>query len=77
MSQTRHWSWNYDGGNRLTKQLLGNQVSIKNYVELLKDGILTKKGLGIKGYNDYLRITLGPPRQIKIFISKLKNLQKS
>jgi len=39
MSQTRHWSWNYDGNNRLTKQLLGNQVSIKNYVELLKDGI--------------------------------------
>ena len=47
------------------------------YNRLLKDGILTKKGLGIKGYSNYLRITLGPPRQIRIFISKLKNLQKS
>ena len=47
------------------------------YNKLLKDGILTKKGLGIKGYNNYLRITLGPPRQIKTFISKLKNFKKS
>jgi len=47
------------------------------YDKLYKDGILTKKGLEIKGYNSYLRITLGPPRQINTFISKLKNFKKS
>ena len=47
------------------------------YNKLFKDGILTKKGLGIKGYNNYLRVTLGSSKQIKIIISKLKNLRKS
>ena len=46
------------------------------YNKLFKDGILTKKGLGIKGYNNYLRITLGPPKQIKIVILRLKGLRK-
>ena len=46
------------------------------YNKLFKAGILTKKGLDIKGYNNYLRITLGPPKQIKIIISKLKDLKK-
>ena len=47
------------------------------YNKLFKDGILTKKGLGIKGYNNYLRVTLGSSKQIKIIISKLKNIRKS
>tara|TARA_Y100000294_G_scaffold172560_1_gene187502 strand:+ start:181 stop:1242 length:1062 start_codon:yes stop_codon:yes gene_type:complete len=47
------------------------------YNKLFKDGILTKKGLDIKGYNNYLRVTLGSPKQIKIIISRLKNLKKS
>ena len=29
------------------------------YKKLYNDGILTKKGLGIKGYNKYLRVTIG------------------
>ena len=33
------------------------------YNQLLKAGILSKKGMGVKGYNNYLRITLGPPKQ--------------
>lgn len=44
------------------------------YNKLIAAGILTKKGLNIKGYKNYLRITLAPPNQIKIVISKLKNL---
>ena len=40
------------------------------YNKLFREGILTKKGLAIKGYENYLRITLGPPRQIKTFISR-------
>ena len=45
--------------------------------KLSRYGILTKKGLDIKGYKNYLRITLGPPKQIKIIISKLKVLKKN
>ena len=44
------------------------------YKKLFKKGILTKIGMGIKGYEDYLRITLGPPKQIKKIISHLKTL---
>ena len=47
------------------------------YNKLFREGILTKKGLAIKGYENYLRITLGPPRQIKTFISKLRYFKKS
>ena len=46
------------------------------YNQLLKNGILTKKGLGIKGYKNYLRITLAPPKQMKVFVSKLKKFKK-
>lgn len=42
------------------------------YKDLLKNGILTKVGMGIRGYENYLRITLGPPKQMKLIISKLK-----
>ena len=45
--------------------------------KLSRYGILTKKGLTIKGYENYLRITLGPPKQIKTIISKLKILTKN
>ena len=41
------------------------------YNKLFNAGILTKKGLNVKGYKNYLRITLGPPKQIKFIISKL------
>ena len=41
------------------------------YNKLFNAGILTKKGLDVKGYKNYLRITLGPPKQIKFIISKL------
>ena len=44
------------------------------YDKMQKFGILVKKGLEVKGYENYLRITLCPPKQIKIVISKLKNL---
>ncbi len=37
-----------------------------------KSGILVKKGLDVKGYENYLRITLCPPKQIKTVILKLK-----
>ena len=47
------------------------------YKKLLKGGILTKRGIGVKGYENYLRITLGPPAQMKVIISKLKVHKKS
>ena len=47
------------------------------YNQLLKAGILSKKGMGVKGYNNYLRITLGPPKQIRTFISNLKKFKGS
>ena len=43
--------------------------------KLNKEGILARKGMGVKGYENYLRITLGPSEQMKIFISKLKKLK--
>ena len=46
------------------------------YKKLYNDEILTKKGLGIKGYDKYLRVTIGPPKQINFIISKLKDLTK-
>ena len=42
------------------------------YDKFIKNKILTKKGMNIKGYENYLRITLAPPKQIKKIISKLK-----
>jgi histidinol-phosphate aminotransferase len=42
------------------------------YKKLLKIGILTKKGMGVRGYENYLRVTLGPPKEMKKIISKLK-----
>lgn len=42
------------------------------YNKLLINKILTKKGMSIKGYENYLRITLAPPKQIKKVISSLK-----
>ena len=42
------------------------------YDKLIKNKILTKKGMNVKGYENYLRITLAPPKQIKKIISKLK-----
>ena len=47
------------------------------YKKLYKDGILTKKGMSINGYNNYIRITLGPPKQIRRIISRLRGLRKS
>jgi len=43
------------------------------YSKLYKKGIFTKPGVGIKGYENYLRITLGPKKEIKTVI---KNLNK-
>jgi histidinol-phosphate aminotransferase len=45
------------------------------YKKLYKNGILAKKGMGIKGYDNYLRITLGPPGQMKKIISKLNKFK--
>ena len=39
--------------------------------ELKKRKILTRKGPGVKGYEDYLRITLGPKKQMKKVVSVL------
>ena len=52
---------------------IGNKI---NYFhnKLYKKGILTRKGMGIKGYGNYLRITLGPQEQIKLIISELKKI---
>lgn len=47
------------------------------YRKLLREKIVTKKGLGIKGYNNYLRVTIGPIKETKKLISKLKPLIKS
>jgi len=47
------------------------------YEKMHKSGILVKKGLDVKGYENYLRITLCPPKQIKIVISKLKGLKSA
>ena len=54
---------------------LGKKINYY-YKKLNQYGILTKKGLSIKGYENYLRVTLGPPKQIKKIISKLKILKK-
>ncbi len=42
---------------------------------LKRQGILTKKGMSVKGFKNYLRITLAPPKQIKLIISKLKKIK--
>ena len=53
-----------------------SSIKSKNLQKLYNDEILTKKGLGIKGYDKYLRATIGPPKQINFIISKLKDLTK-
>jgi len=53
---------------------LGKKINYY-YKKLLKAGILSKKGLAVKGYNNYLRITLGPSQEMKIFISKFKKIR--
>ena len=47
------------------------------FKKLLKKKILTKKGLNIKSYQNYLRVTLGPPKQMKMVISNLREIKKS
>ncbi len=49
-----------------------------NYIhtELLKNKIATKKGLNIKGYKNYLRITTGPIKETQKLILKLRKLFK-
>ena len=54
---------------------LGKKINYY-YNKLFKAGILSKKGLAIRGYNNYLRITLGPPKEMKLIISKLKDIRK-
>ena len=44
--------------------------------ELKKIKILTRKGPGVDGYEDYLRITLGPKKQMKNVISVLNKYFK-
>jgi len=55
---------------------LGKKINY-NYNKLLEAGILSKKGMAVKGYNNYLRITLGPPKEMKLIISNLKNIKRS
>jgi len=55
---------------------LGNKINYY-HKKLLKNKILTKKGLAVKGYEKYLRITLGPPKEMKIFISKFEKIKNS
>ncbi len=44
--------------------------------KLLNSKILTRKGPGVKGFEDYLRITLGPAKEMKKVISVLQNFYK-
>lgn len=44
--------------------------------ELKRKKILTRKGPGVKGYEDYLRITLGPKKEMKKVILVLKKYFK-
>ena len=53
---------------------VGNKINYF-YKKLLKVGILTKKGLSIKGYKNYLRVTLGPEKEMKKIIKKLIKLK--
>lgn len=50
---------------------LGKKINFF-FKKLLKKKILTKKGLNVKGYKNFLRVTLGPPKEMKIIISNLK-----
>lgn len=50
----------------------------KNFIEseLKRNKILTRKGPGVKGYEDYLRITLGPENEMKRVASVLRKYFK-
>ena len=51
-----------------------NLKNKKNFIEkkLKSKKILTRKGPGVKGFNNFLRITLGPENQMKKVIKVLK-----
>ena len=53
---------------------VGNKINYF-YKKLFKYGILTRKGLSVRGYKNYLRITLGPEKEMKRVIQKLIKLK--